>query len=176
MNFKKYKLKSKGFTLIELLIVIAIVGLLSSIVLASLNIARQKARIARAEIDLNQILKAMLLYEHDIGELPRRGDNCSEIYCCAGFPPGDIDDPGCVAEWVSTMSALTANDGPGWDGPYISSVILKDPWGHHYLYDDNYVNANCAESWIRSAGPDETADTVDDIRISILPNPIIGCF
>ena len=38
----------KGFTLIELLVVISIIGLLSSVVLASLNTSREKARIAGA--------------------------------------------------------------------------------------------------------------------------------
>lgn len=62
--FKKLFLKNsstKGFTLIELLVVIAIIGILASIVLASLNTARRKSRDARRVADTKQIQLALEL-------------------------------------------------------------------------------------------------------------------
>ena len=52
----------KGFTLIELLVVIAIIGILASVVLASLNSARKKGRDARRIADIKQIQLASELY------------------------------------------------------------------------------------------------------------------
>ena len=52
----------RGFTLIELLVVIAIIGLLASIVLASLNTARQKGRDAKRVADIKQLQLALELY------------------------------------------------------------------------------------------------------------------
>ncbi len=51
-----------GFTLIELLVVVAIISLLSSLVLSSLQGARQKAQVARMAEDFRQIENAFNLY------------------------------------------------------------------------------------------------------------------
>ena len=56
----------EGFTLIELL-VIAIIGVLASIVLASLNNARRKSRDARRITDVKQIQLALELYFDGVG-------------------------------------------------------------------------------------------------------------
>ena len=55
-------LKKKGFTLIELLVVIGIIGVLASIVLASLDGTKKKGRDARRISDLKQIQLALELY------------------------------------------------------------------------------------------------------------------
>lgn len=57
--------------MIELLVVIAIIGLLASVVLASLNAARSKGRDARRVADMGQIINALNLYaaDHD-GQYP----------------------------------------------------------------------------------------------------------
>ena len=55
----------KGFTLIELLVVIAIIGTLASVVLASLNHSRAKARDAERLAELRQLANALQLYYTD---------------------------------------------------------------------------------------------------------------
>ena len=59
-NMNSSRNSNSGFTLIELLVVIAIIGILSSVVLASLNSARDKARVVRAASDLKQLNLALL--------------------------------------------------------------------------------------------------------------------
>lgn len=56
----------KGFTLIELLVVIAIIGILASVVLASLNTARAKGADAAIKSNLNNArAQAELFYDNN---------------------------------------------------------------------------------------------------------------
>lgn len=68
---KLQNLRSKaGFTLIELLVVIAIIALLASIVLVSLNNAREKSRNVKRVSDMTQLQKALELYYADNNTYP----------------------------------------------------------------------------------------------------------
>jgi len=59
-----------GFTLIELLVVVAIISLLSSIVMASLNSARSKARDAQRSESIHSVINALGMYYNDYGYYP----------------------------------------------------------------------------------------------------------
>lgn len=57
----------RGFTLIELLVVIAIIGLLASVVMASLSSARTKGRDAAIRSSVLQMVNTLELHHTDVG-------------------------------------------------------------------------------------------------------------
>jgi prepilin-type N-terminal cleavage/methylation domain-containing protein len=62
--------RTRGFTLIELLVVISIIGFLSSVVLASMQTARDKAKGVAFRASVNEFIKAVKLMQSDVSTLP----------------------------------------------------------------------------------------------------------
>jgi len=110
---------NKGFTLIELLVVIAIIGLLSSIVLMGLQGAREKAKIAKAQAEMNAIYQAILLKELTEEEYPRINNIASASAFNTYLAPyitGMENDPwGTSYFYDGCPEPCESCSGPGWD-------------------------------------------------------------
>ena len=147
-----------GFTLIELLVVIAIIGVLASIILASINIARQRAKIAKAQGEVNQLRKAAALLESDTGEWPGHKTVDDVESGASGNEIWDLRTP---------EAGLIATDGnfPNWSGPYIQN-ITADPWNNNYFFDTDYdIDPTAGESWaaaVGSFGPNGVGQNIYD--------------
>ena len=133
-----FRAKQRGFTLIELLVVIAVIGILASVILASLNSARVKARDARRKSDIKQISTAIEMYYNDHGFYPPGNNIAGTNQFCMSTPTGasgeTSDEYGCWKEGGTLATALK---------PYIPQ-LPTDPtnkvsacWadgGHFYTY------------------------------------------
>jgi len=104
----------QGFTLIELLVVIAIIGLLASIVLASLNTARKKGRDARRIADMRQVQLALELYFSNSNTYPPRNSwaNLSADLVAGGVMSAVPTDPTNNATYAYTYQATRGDAGP----------------------------------------------------------------
>lgn len=66
----------KGFTLIELLIVVAIIGILATLLMSNFIGVRQRARDGQRKADISQIQAALEQYRADNGSYPSSLSNC----------------------------------------------------------------------------------------------------
>lgn len=88
---------NNGFTLIELLVVIAIIGVLASIVLASLSSARAKGRDAARRSNVKSLETALELYANDNnGNYPSLGTDGT------GYPLTNLATP-LVPQYISSI-------------------------------------------------------------------------
>jgi type II secretion system protein G len=109
---KNWKLKignwQRGFTLIELLIVIAIIGVLATLLMVNFVGVRQRARDAQRKSDLRQIQSALEIWRSDNGSYPLtnalvpNGANCGTPlkYLTTTYMAKLPCDPSNVAPYV----------------------------------------------------------------------------
>jgi general secretion pathway protein G len=135
-----FKTVLKGFTLIELLVVISIIAVISTLLLANLNAARERGRDTQRKADLRNIQTALRIFYNDYGGFPNAGTgaNAGKIVGC-----GQSTSPGpFTCEYGSQWSA---------DNKVIMSVLPKDPLSSQaYQYEftdlDNYKLSACLEN------------------------------
>jgi general secretion pathway protein G len=94
-----------GFTLIEVLLVVAILGILATVVVVNFGGKQEKAMVRACRASIAAICTAVDMYEVDTGRYP------------------------------SGLQPLVQSDGsPNWNGPYLRGGIPVDPWGQQFQY------------------------------------------
>ncbi len=103
--------RKSGFTLIELMVVIAIIGMLASIIMVSLGSAKQKSRDSRRIADIKSIQLALSLYYNDNLMYPvniyATGASAPTMGLAPNYLPVVPKDPNAAAS--DTCGASNAN-------------------------------------------------------------------
>ncbi|MCF7849525.1 MAG: type II secretion system GspH family protein [Kiritimatiellales bacterium] len=127
-------MKNKNaFTLIELLIVIAVIGILMSIMMPAISGAKRSAMKAQAQTEMKSIETAIKSYFNEYGKLPAPSD----------FSQGGGDLPLDPDNSKKVIMVLTADEAEGGTANPREIMFLEpqgnnqqgefnDPWGEQY--------------------------------------------
>lgn len=116
----------KGFTLIEILIVVAIIGILASVVVVGLGPAQKKGRDSRRVSDLRSVQNALELYYGKNGNYPVIGvgswDEFAPLLVGAGIGINQIpNDPTTTKDYVYRVDSTGTT--------YVLAAQLEDAGG-----------------------------------------------
>jgi len=153
---------SRAFTLIELLIVIAIIGILMSLLFPAVNAAIDTARRTQAKNDATQIATAVIAYETEYGRLPlpNKKEVDKDLLDILTGVAGNTNNPRQIV-FMEVNQAKRGKSGQ------ISGTGFGDPWailendtGNFYKIemDDNYDNT------IATAGSSDHGTSVSQLR------------
>lgn len=118
--------KTQGFTLIELMLVMAIIGILAVVGLGSYTQAVIKSRDTQRKSDLNQIARAIELYNNDVGRYPIDNDD--------GIDPIDNDDGKMRCNEVDLCEPSIYAVLNGATATYMDKVPIDETAGQVYYY------------------------------------------
>ncbi len=127
-------MKNRGFTLIELLVVIAVIGILASVVLASLNSARVKARNVRRSSDIKQLVNAFNLGLDASGTYPNNGGawSCVSATCYEGW--SYLTAHSTVDAYLAPYLSTKPSDPVGGNRGY-AGYLYNNSWGGSVRYN-----------------------------------------
>lgn len=129
-----------GFTLIELMAVVAILGLLATVVAVNLGDRKATADRARVQTDMSAILQGIMAFRLDVGRRPRAFEEL----------------------WVRPADARRW--GPN---PYIEPSPPRDPWGN--LYDLAYEGDRAVlTSYGADGAPGGEGEDADLVSLELL--------
>lgn len=102
--------KNQAFTLIELLLVIAIIGILATIITAAITNARQQSRDTRRVADIATIQQAIELYQMDVGVYPTGNNLVLGITATKCLNSSGWNAVGCADPYIDY---IPSNPAPG---------------------------------------------------------------
>ena len=131
-----YVSHKKGFTLQELLVVAAVISILASIVMVSLNEARKKTRDAQRISDLQQVQLALRQYKDVHGRYPDYPNGVRLSY----LQREDADDPTNNGELLRFFSTPVIDPYDTSD-PYspVEPPEQRDSNYYMYIYDSSTI-------------------------------------
>ena len=101
-----------GFTLIEVMVVIAIIGIMATLIVPQIMSKPDEARVIAAKQDISSIVQALKLYRLDIGRYPTTEQGLAAL----------VTKP--------TTEPIPQN----WKSNGYVDRLPKDPWGFAYQY------------------------------------------
>ena len=131
-------MKRSAFTLVELLVVVAIIGLLSTVATIALSSARVKARDTARKANLVQVAKALEVYYNDNGSYPSTGGIAAWHGATATYGPYPDTGAGAWIPGLSPTYIATLPHDPDTGKPRVYCQSVPDWAG--YIYTSNGID------------------------------------